>query len=60
MVHRTGGLDPVNSNSDETETAIHSKYTKRHAGAHRLFEKDPYWVEGIWADYELYEWVQAF
>jgi len=25
-----------------------------------LVEADPYWQNGIWTEYEVYEWVQAF
>lgn len=25
-----------------------------------LIESDPYWQNGIWTDYELKEWIQAF
>jgi uncharacterized protein YciI len=24
-----------------------------------LIESDPYWQNGIWTDYEVYEWIQA-
>lgn len=25
-----------------------------------LVESDPYWKNGIWTDYEIKEWIQAF
>jgi uncharacterized protein YciI len=25
----------------------------------QLVESDPYWVNGVWTDYEIYEWIQA-
>lgn len=25
-----------------------------------LVENDPYWQNGIWTDYEVKEWIQAF
>jgi hypothetical protein len=25
-----------------------------------LFENDPYWLNGIWTEYELKEWIQVF
>jgi uncharacterized protein YciI len=25
-----------------------------------LVESDPYWQNGIWTDYEIKEWIQAF
>lgn len=25
-----------------------------------LVEADPYWQNGIWTDYEIKEWIQAF
>jgi len=25
----------------------------------QLIESDPYWQNGIWTEYELYEWIQA-
>lgn len=25
-----------------------------------LIENDPYWKNGIWTDYEVKEWIQAF
>lgn len=28
--------------------------------ARRLVEDDPYWQHGIWTDYEVKEWIQAF
>ncbi|HIK56915.1 MAG TPA: YciI family protein [Synechococcales cyanobacterium M55_K2018_004] len=30
------------------------------ATARRLVEEDPYWQHGIWTDYDLKEWIQAF
>ena len=26
----------------------------------QLIEADPYWQNGIWTDYEVKEWIQAF
>ncbi len=26
----------------------------------KLVEEDPYWVNGIWTEYEIKEWIQAF
>lgn len=26
----------------------------------QLIESDPYWQNGIWTDYEIKEWIQAF
>lgn len=26
----------------------------------KLVENDPYWKNGIWTDYEVKEWIQAF
>ncbi|MBF2057871.1 MAG: YciI family protein [Cyanobacterium sp. T60_A2020_053] len=26
----------------------------------KLVESDPYWENGIWTDYEIKEWIQAF
>ncbi len=26
----------------------------------QLVESDPYWQNGIWTDYEIKEWIQAF
>lgn len=28
--------------------------------ARQLVEDDPYWQNGIWTEYELTEWIQAF
>ena len=28
--------------------------------ARKLVEEDPYWQNGIWTDYEIREWIQAF
>ncbi|WP_088893329.1 YciI family protein [Leptolyngbya ohadii] len=28
--------------------------------ARQLVEDDPYWQNGIWTEYELLEWIQAF
>lgn len=28
--------------------------------ARLLVEDDPYWQNGIWTEYELMEWIQAF
>jgi len=25
-----------------------------------LVESDPYWLNGIWTEYEIKEWIQAF
>jgi uncharacterized protein YciI len=34
--------------------------TESEAEARDVIEGDPYWTEGIWSDYELHEWIQAF
>jgi uncharacterized protein len=26
---------------------------------HQLIEADPYWVNGIWTEYQVKEWIQA-
>lgn len=26
----------------------------------QLIENDPYWLNGIWTEYEVYEWNQVF
>ena len=26
---------------------------------HQLVESDPYWVNGIWTEYQIKEWIQA-
>lgn len=28
--------------------------------ARQLIEEDPYWQNGIWTDYQIKEWIQAF
>jgi uncharacterized protein len=28
--------------------------------AQQLVEDDPYWQHGIWTDYQIKEWIQAF
>lgn len=30
------------------------------AAAQQLIEEDPYWQHGIWTEYTLKEWIQAF
>lgn len=30
------------------------------AAARKLIEDDPYWQNGIWTEYSLEEWIQAF
>lgn len=30
------------------------------ATVRQLIEADPYWQNGIWTDYEVYEWNQVF
>ena len=30
------------------------------AAARQLVEADPYWQNGIWTEYEVLEWIQAF
>lgn len=30
------------------------------ATARQLVEDDPYWKNGIWTEYEIKEWIQAF
>ncbi|GAB4352753.1 MAG: YciI family protein [Cyanophyceae cyanobacterium] len=30
------------------------------ATVRRLIEADPYWQNGIWTDYEVKAWIQAF
>ncbi len=30
------------------------------ANVRQLIEADPYWQNGIWTEYEVMEWVQAF
>lgn len=29
------------------------------ATVRHLIEADPYWENGIWTEYEVYEWIQA-
>ena len=26
----------------------------------KLVESDPYWLNGIWTEYEIKEWIQVF
>jgi uncharacterized protein YciI len=30
------------------------------AAVRKLVEEDPYWQNGIWTEYQLEEWIQAF
>jgi len=30
------------------------------ATVRKLLESDPYWQNGIWTEYEVKEWIQAF
>ncbi|NEQ32259.1 MAG: YciI family protein [Leptolyngbya sp. SIO4C5] len=30
------------------------------AAVRQLVEADPYWQNGIWTEYQVYEWIQAF
>jgi uncharacterized protein len=30
------------------------------AAVRQLIEDDPYWQNGIWTEYEVMEWIQAF
>ena len=30
------------------------------AAARQLVEEDPYWQAGVWTEYTLYPWIQAF
>lgn len=30
------------------------------AAVRKLVEDDPYWQNGIWTEYEVMEWIQAF
>jgi len=30
------------------------------ATVRQLVEADPYWQNGIWTEYNVYEWIQAF
>jgi uncharacterized protein YciI len=30
------------------------------AAARHLVEEDPYWQHGIWTEYDVLEWIQAF
>ncbi|MBW4465951.1 MAG: YciI family protein [Pegethrix bostrychoides GSE-TBD4-15B] len=30
------------------------------AAAQQLVEADPYWQHGIWTEYQIKEWIQAF
>ena len=30
------------------------------ATVRQLVEQDPYWLNGIWTEYEIYEWNQVF
>jgi uncharacterized protein len=30
------------------------------ASVRRLVEEDPYWQQGIWTEYSIKEWIQAF
>lgn len=29
------------------------------AAVRQLVESDPYWQNGIWTEYQVYEWIQA-
>jgi uncharacterized protein YciI len=30
------------------------------AAVRQLVEADPYWVNGVWTEYDVKEWIQAF
>lgn len=30
------------------------------ATVRQLIESDPYWQNGIWTEYQVWEWIQAF
>ena len=30
------------------------------AQVRQLVEADPYWVNGVWTEYDVKEWIQAF
>jgi uncharacterized protein len=30
------------------------------AAVRQLVEEDPYWLNGIWTEYDVMEWIQAF
>ena len=49
-------LGPTTDNSK-----VFATYEAADASAVRqLVESDPYWVNGIWTEYEVYEWNQVF
>lgn len=55
----TGTLITIGPTQDLTK--VFGLYEAEHeAIVRQLIEADPYWQNGIWTDYEVYEWIQAF
>ncbi len=45
----------------EDNTKVFGIYeAETEATVRKLLESDPYWQNGIWTEYEVKEWIQAF
>lgn len=56
---QTGSLITIGPTKDLTQ--VFGVYEAAdEAAVRQLVEDDPYWQQGIWTDYEVKEWIQAF
>lgn len=55
----TGALITIGPTQDLTK--VFGLYeAENEAIVRQLIEADPYWQNGIWTEYKVYEWIQAF
>lgn len=58
-LQRTGKLLSIGPTQDITKVfAVYQSPDLE--SARQLVEADPYWKNGIWTEYEIYEWVQVY
>lgn len=55
----SGVLSTIGPTKDLTKVfAIYE--AEDEAAVRQLVEADPYWVNGVWTEYDVREWIQAF
>jgi uncharacterized protein YciI len=58
-LHQSGQLLAIGPTQDVTKVfAVYQAPDLE--SARQLVEADPYWQNGIWTDYEIYEWMQVY
>jgi len=58
-LHESGQLQSIGPTADLTK--VFAVYlAENEAIARQLIEADPYWQNGIWTEYQVYQWQQVF